>query len=79
MCCVTGNNLQQKCAFPNSFEKVESWGAQAERLGGKQMGSNFSKKLRSAAYVETTAYQVGQRRKKQQTPNVQWQNQKSDT
>jgi len=42
MCCVTGNNLRQKCAFPNSFEKVESGGAKAERLGGKQMGSNFN-------------------------------------
>jgi hypothetical protein len=79
MCCVTVNNLQQKCAFPNSFEKVESGGAKAERLGGKQMGSNLNKKLRSAAYVETTACQGGQRRKKQQTPNVQWQNQRSDT
>ena len=29
MCCVTGNNLQQKCAFPNSFEKVESGGSKS--------------------------------------------------
>jgi len=40
MCCVTGNNLQQKCAFPNSFEKVER-GEQKLKDWGEADGVEF--------------------------------------
>jgi hypothetical protein len=38
MRCVTGNNLQQKCAFPNSFEKVKSGGEQKLKDWGEADG-----------------------------------------